>query len=147
MQMGIALIGLSSCASSSPVGPVQGMDDNHGFTSSFFRRLVDHEKDDWNPLGIWRRVSGQPPTYVPVDMPKSVAMAEAHGTWFIDASDGYRFFVPKNGTPEYNEEVLKGEAAKITNRRTRGENLARNARRGIGYLILSPMEALSTSNP
>jgi hypothetical protein len=138
---------LNSCASSSPLGPVHGMDDGLGFTSGTFRRLVDHEEDNWNPLGIWKKASDDPPTYRPTDMPASVPLHESRGTWFIDASDGYRFFVPRGGTAKYTEGLLKGEAAKITNRRTRTGNTARNAVRGLGYPAILPMLGFGTASP
>lgn len=140
----IALLGvlvvLPSCASSSPVGPVHGLDDNHGFSSSLAVRLVDHEKDEWNATGLWRRVRSDPPAYVPVGTPKALSLTEASGTWFVDAADGWRFFVPKGGVSGYPEGVLLGEARKITNTRTPGQNARRNAvRRFFGTLMLPLM--------
>lgn len=135
---------LPSCASSSPVAPVHGLDDNHGFTSSLVTRLVNHKKDDWNPLGLWQRVRSAPPTYIPVGTPKALALTEGNGTWFVDAADGWRFFVPKGGVPGYAEGVLLGEARKITNVRTPGENTRRNIGRWLCGMLLLPARGLGS---
>lgn len=135
---------LSSCASSSPVGPVHGLDDNHGFSSSLVVRLVDHEKDNWNPLALWRRVRSDPPTYIPVGTPKALSLTETSGTWFVDAADGWRFFVPKGGVPGYPEGVLLGEARKITNTRTPGQNTRRNIGRWFFGILMLPAVGLSS---
>ena len=138
------VMALSSCASRSPVGPVHGLDDNHGFTSSLVVRLVNHETDDWNPLGLWQRVRSDPPTYVPVGTVKGLSLSGENGTWFVDAADGWRFFVPKGGVPGYPEGVLLGEARKITNTRTPGENTRRNIRRWFFGILMLPALGLST---
>lgn len=137
---------LSSCASSSPVGPVHGLDDNHGFTSSLLAKLVDHEKDDWNPLGLWRRVQSAPPAYIPVGTPKELSLTAENGTWFVDAADGWRFFVPQDGVPGYPEGLLLGEARKITNTRTPGENTRRNIGRCFFGTLLLPAIGLCSGD-
>lgn len=125
---------LAACATSSPVGPVRGIDDNYGFTSSLFRHSVDHRKDDWDPVNIWYRVSDNPPTYLPKGTPASTPLDTAHGTLFVDAVDGWRFFVPKGGAAGYSEGTLRGQADKITNDVTRSQQSADNALRSLFFL-------------
>jgi hypothetical protein len=127
---------LASCATSSPVGPVRGIDDNHGISSAMFRHSIDHQKDDWDPVGIWFRVNDSPPTYLPRGTPANTPLDAAHGTLYVDAVDGWRFFVPKGGSPGYSEGILRGQADKITNDITRSQQSTRNAMRGAFFLPL-----------
>jgi len=138
---------LSGCAFSSPVGPVVGLDDRQGVTSGYFRRLVDHERDAWNPLGLWQRVATDPPTYAPVGTPAHPCLAEQPGTWLVDANDGWRFFVPAGGTPEHSETLLLSEARKITNRRSAAQNFMRNAALLPVFCIGLPLQAFAASQP
>lgn len=123
------LLFLPSCAS---------FDSHQEFPNALAVRLVDHEKDNWNPLGVWRRSHSDPPTYIPVGTPKALSLTEKNGTWFVDAADGWRFFVPKGGVPDYPEGVLLGEARKITNTRTAGQNARRNAAKCFFGILLLP---------
>lgn len=124
---------LVACAGS-PVGPAPIMDDNYGLTSSMFRRSIDHQKDDWDPVGIWYRVSNNPPTYLPKGTPASTPLDAANGTLFVDAVDGWRFFVPKGGGAGYSELTLRGQADKITNDVTRSQQTADNTLRSLFFL-------------
>lgn len=112
------------------------MDDNRNISSSLLRRSIDHQTDRWDPIGIWYRVSDDPPTYLPKGTPASTPLDAAHGTLFVDAVDGWRFFVPQGGGAGYSEGTLLGEADKITNDFTRRQLAARNTVRG---LFLPPL--------
>ncbi len=79
-----------------------------------------------------------PPTYIPSGTPKGLSLTEASGTWFVDAADGWRFFVPKGGVPDCPEGVLLGEARKITNTRTPGQNTRRNFGRWFFGILMLP---------
>lgn len=97
-----------------------------------FEHIVDHSHDNWNYLGLWRRVGDHPPSFAPVDSAKSSVIDEAHGTWVVDAEDGWRFFVPNGGTARYPEDSLLAEAGKVTNRFSKSKTI----RRDIGASIL-----------
>jgi hypothetical protein len=79
--------------------------------SSEIVRLVDPEKDNWNPLGIWHRIGSESPTYIPIGTAEVLALSEANGTWFVDAADGWHFFLPKNGVPGYPKRGAAGRSA------------------------------------
>lgn len=98
--------------------------------------LINHDEPGWDRLGLWRRLEGSPPSYVPKDMPSHAAMDDAHGTWVVDAADQSRFYVPKGGTPHYSEAVLKAEAGKVTNQVSKSRNRVGNA---LGMLICWPI--------
>lgn len=89
---------------------------------------INHDEPGWDRLGLWRRLEGSPPCYVPKDMARQAPVDEAHGTWIVDVADKSRFYVPKGGTPKYSEAVLKAEAGKVINHVSK-------ARRRIGGTI------------
>jgi hypothetical protein len=78
------------------------------------------DQADWNQTGIWRQVnSGSGAvSYVPQDLPSTMALSEANGEWVVDPQDGHRFFVPRQGTAKYTLGVLRAEAQKATNHAT-----------------------------
>lgn len=67
---------------------------------------------DWNSQRLWQQVANPPPTYVPTGYAASRPCSDRDGTWFTDARDGKRLFVPKDGTPGWAPGVLAGEAKK-----------------------------------
>lgn len=72
-------------------------------------------ESQWNQLGIWRKISNNPATYIPRDYPVSAPRGNSHGTWVVDARDGKRLFVPHENAGDYDSAVLMGDAKKITN--------------------------------
>ncbi len=112
---------------------------------NFQHDLINHEEPGWDRLGLWRRLEGKPPRFVPRDMPRHVPVDEKHGSWTLDAADGSRFFVPKGGTPHYSETVLLAEARKSTNKISKGRSRTLNI---LGPLIFWPMAVtLSAAQP
>lgn len=69
---------------------------------------------DWNRHRLWQQVATPPPTYVPTGYGAHRPRTERDGTWFTDARDGKRLFVPKQGVRGYEPGVLTGEAKKVT---------------------------------
>jgi len=98
--------------------------------------LINHDEPGWDRLGLWRRLEGSPPSYVPKDLPRHAPVDHAHGTWIVDAADQSRFYVPKGGTPHYSEGVLRAEADKVTNKVSKYHNRIGNA---LGMLICWPI--------
>jgi hypothetical protein len=137
---------LASCVStvpSSKIGPSRNIDDESPVEVRF-HRVIDHEKDHWNFLGLWRRVGkAKPAIYAPTEMQASVPLDEKHGVWVVDVVDGARFFVPNNGTSRYPASVLKIEATKVTNRTTKGRNAVRNGAVAALIMALSPVALLA----
>src|SRR5689334_18955639 len=80
----LAAMELVSCVTNRNVGPSRNIDHSDDF-SIRLEKVIDHEKDPWNYLGIWRR-SGQqvPPVYVPADMSRSVPLEANCGRWVVD---------------------------------------------------------------
>lgn len=98
--------------------------------------LINHDKPGWDRLGLWRRLEGSPPRFVPKDLPRQALVDEAHGTWIVDAADQSRFYVPNGGTPLYTEAILKAEARKVTNRISKARNNLINI---LGGIIFWPL--------
>src|SRR6186997_3250162 len=87
----VAAVLLSSCASSTP--PPEA---------------------EWNRLGLWRKVSSDPATYIPTGYGSDRARGERNGTWFTDHRDGKRLFVPDEPVNGFPVGVLDTEAHKHT---------------------------------
>ena len=69
---------------------------------------------EWNRIGIWLKVSAEPPTYIPAGYPLNASRTEAAGEWFEEQRDGKRLFVPVNGAAGWTEHILRVEAIKAT---------------------------------
>lgn len=72
-------------------------------------------ESEWNAVGVWQRVPGDGPLYIPRGYPKSAARGEKEGAWVVDQRDGKRLFVPHYGVPGCSQAVLMAEAKKVTN--------------------------------
>jgi hypothetical protein len=84
---------------------------------------IEHHKgpipeSEWNKLGLWYRISDQPPTYLPKGFGRNQARNDQTGTWFLDARDGKRFFVPHAGANGLSSAIWAAEARKATEWRT-----------------------------
>jgi hypothetical protein len=64
----------------------------------------------WNKYGWWKRVSDEPPTYIPTRYSPGASRGNSAGTWFVDQRDGKRLFVPKG------DDILTADARVITTR-------------------------------
>lgn len=85
---------------------------------------VEHGKGpvpeaEWNESGVWRRISNDPPTYLPIGYRTSLPRDERAGVWVLDQRDGKRLFVPNEGVGGYSHNVLMAEAHAATNWRFR----------------------------
>jgi hypothetical protein len=140
---------LASCVSSVPssgIGPSRNIEvssRSEAVMDIRLERVIDHDKDNWNYLGLWRRVGkAKPAIYAPAEMAATVPLDAKHGVWIVDANDGARFFVPNNGTSQYPASTLKIEARKVTNRTTKGRNAVFNGTAGVLGVALSPLALL-----
>ena len=88
---------------------------------------VHHERDDWDPMHVWRRLKGKPLDFVPSDLPANAPVDNRHGSFMVDATDGARFYWPKGGTGHFSESILRGEATKAMNKRGKARTNAINA--------------------
>lgn len=73
-------------------------------------------ENEWNSKGVWYRVEGNPPTYLPVGYPSNLPRNEKDGIWVFDErkSSEKRIFVPYSGAGRgYSFGVLKGEATSV----------------------------------
>ena len=68
----------------------------------------------WNDLGIWYRVSDDPPTYLPKGYGRHQPRGDSDGTWVVDARDGKRLFVPRGGVGDLPEGTLLADARLAT---------------------------------
>ena len=71
-------------------------------------------ESEWNSTGIWYRVEGDPPTYLPVGFSRNLPRTGNEGEGVIDErrSAEKRLFVPYFGANDHSFGVLKGEAKK-----------------------------------
>jgi hypothetical protein len=81
--------------------------------------LVTRGKDPdpesvWNRERTWKRISDNPPSYIPYNYTGAL---EGTGEWITDQRDGKRLFVPSGGVEGFPESVLRAEAAKATMKR------------------------------
>ena len=95
------------------VGPVVG-----AVAASAERSRPPEPESKWNDLGIWYRVSDDPPTYLPKGYGRHQPRGDSDGTWVVDARDGKRLFVPKGGVGDLPEDTLLTDARLATNWRS-----------------------------
>jgi hypothetical protein len=101
-------------------------------------RPVDRSK----PLpkeGMWRRIDGDPPSYVPKPWPVHMSPTAQRGEWLSDPQDGTRYFVPKSACGGMASGVWRGTAKSCMNKYSKEEHLRRN---GLTILIGMPLEFL-----
>ena len=67
----------------------------------------------WNDDGLWYRVGGESPSYLPVGYSAEAPRNDAAGYWVVDKRDGKRFFIPRKGADGYSRAVLHAEASEI----------------------------------
>ncbi|HWB04182.1 MAG TPA: hypothetical protein VG796_14235 [Verrucomicrobiales bacterium] len=77
--------------------------------------IIDHSTQAWNSSGFWRRVSDNPPSWVPRGLPLRMPSSKS-GEWIVDGRDGWRFFVPAKGVGGLSAEAIRAEALKVVNR-------------------------------
>jgi hypothetical protein len=92
---------LASCTLQVDQGPVAYLEE----------RLNPPQESQWNATRVWKRVSMDPPTYVPAGFSGSLAYS-SEAEWITDSRDGKRFFIPRGGVETYNEAILRAEASK-----------------------------------
>ncbi|MGB0292547.1 MAG: hypothetical protein ACPGIA_08195 [Luteolibacter sp.] len=79
----------------------------HGVKNTLRSDAPDPESK-WNKYGWWKRISDDPPSYIPKDYPVTAPRTRAHGDWFVDQRDGKRLFVPTG------DDVLSADARVVT---------------------------------
>lgn len=77
--------------------------------------IIDHSTQAWNSSGFWRRVSDNPPSWIPRGLPLRMPSSKS-GEWIVDGRDGWRFFVPSKGAGGLSAEAIRAEALKVVNR-------------------------------
>ncbi len=83
------------------------------------RKAGPPPESEWNVVGLWQRVASDPPTYIPKGYSPTAPRGSGAGTWFNDARDGKKLFVPSAGCGGYSGKTLQGEARKVTHWQTR----------------------------
>lgn len=83
--------------------------------------------DCWNDVGVWRKVAGTPHDYVPSDYKEHPSSKPSAGQWVVDPQDGWRFYIPDKGTPQYSGNVLRSEVTKSLNAYTKEQQRFHNA--------------------
>jgi hypothetical protein len=66
----------------------------------------------WNAVGVWKKVSQNPATYIPTGYPTGAPRGNANGNWFEDKRDGKRLFVPTQGVDRLSKQILTKDAHK-----------------------------------
>ena len=87
--------------------------------------------DCWNGVGVWRCVAGTTHDYVPSDFKGKPSGNPAAGEWLVDPQDGWRFYIPNDGTRNYPAGVLRGEVTKSLNAFTKGQQGLHNLVTGV----------------
>lgn len=75
-------------------------------------------ESEWNPIGIWYRISDTPPVYLPKGYGRDLPRNDRSGTWYVDKRDGKRLFVPHGGVDGIPEAALAVEARNSTRWKT-----------------------------
>ena len=78
-------------------------------------RKASLDESRWNAERIWKHHQGDPKLFVPASYRGPVG-AQAGG-FVEDERDGKRFFIPKGGTDDYPESVLRNDAYKSSGKR------------------------------
>ena len=97
------ILGFSSCGL-----PAVGVEYAvHGIRKATRSKSPDPESK-WNNNGWWRRISDDPPSYIPTNYSATAPRTKASGTWLVDRRDGKRLFVPTG------DDYMKVDARSIT---------------------------------
>lgn len=78
-------------------------------------RPLDRAGPAWNVEGIWKPAPGMTHAFVPWDLPRGTRLESKQGEWVADPLDGYRFFIPNDGTQAYTAAILRTKVQKVTN--------------------------------
>lgn len=124
LNLGICVV-FPNCGLDVPIGDSRVL--NHfsdgplsSIGSDIDRTLQRHStpkpESEWNELGLWRKISNVPATYVPKGYTSSHHDGPdgPDGTWFVDQRDGKRLFAPSSAHLGYSHKIWEAEARKIT---------------------------------
>lgn len=82
-------------------------------STSIRRNSTPKPESEWNEMGLWKKIQGDPATYVPKGYASS-PQDGPRGRWLVDERDGKRLFVPASPHLGYSHQVWESEARKIT---------------------------------